>query len=454
MKPLSRRTVLQGLGTAFALPWLEAFRPRAARAGEAASPTTAPSAPPRRLAFLFVPNGMVMEDFTPREEGSAFDLPAILEPLAPVRDDVLVLSGLTHDKARPHGDGPGDHARAAACFLTASQPRKTSGADLHVGVSIDQVAARDVGRATRFPSLELGCDPARQSGSCDSGYSCAYSSSIAWSTPHTPLGKEVNPRLAFERLFAFGDPATSRRVREERRLTRRSVLDYVREDAQRLEGRLGATDREKLDEYLTAVRALETRLARSERAGKGESPLEGVEMPAGIPKDHRDHVRLMNDLIVLAFRADLTRVVTFMVANAGSNESYPYLGVKGGHHELSHHGGDKEKIAGLRTIDRFNVSQLSYLLQALKGVKEGEGTLLDSCMVLFGSGIADGNRHNHDHLPILLAGRGGGTITPGRHVRHPDETPCANLFLSLLDRMGVSRTSFGDSTGRLEGLQT
>jgi hypothetical protein len=443
-RPPSRRDVLRGAGTALALPWLGSLAPRVARAD---------ATPPVRLAFVFVPNGVHGPDWTPPTEGTAFPLPPTLAPLEGVRDDVLVLSGLAHAKARANGDGPGDHARSSATFLTGAQARKTAGADLHVGVSVDQVAARAIGARTRFPSLELGTEPARQSGNCDSGYSCAYSSSIAWQTPRTPLGKEVHPRLAFERLVSFGAPNESAKAREERRLTRRSVLDWVREDARRLEPGLARRDREKLDEYVTAVRELERRIGRAEddadRLPDGVSP---DAFPAPVPRDVREHVRLMADLIVLAFRADLTRVVTFMVANEGSNRSHPFLGVTGGHHEISHHGGDPAKVAGIAAINRWHVEHLARLLQALRAVEEDGRPLLDRCLVLYGSGISDGDRHDHHDLPILLAGRGAGTVTPGRHVRHPTGTPLANLFVSLLERVGAPVASFGDSTGPLGGL--
>lgn len=437
---VSRRTVLRGLGTALALPWLEAFLP---------SPAHASRRSRLRAVFLFVPNGVAVAGWRPEAEGSDFALPPSLEPLAPLRDDILVLSGLTLDKARANGDGPGDHARSAAAFLTARQPRKTAGADLRAGISIDQALASHVGRETPLPSLELGVEAARRSGNCDSGYSCAYSSSISWAGPSTPMGKAIRPRAAFERLVAFGDPHLAGAAREERRLARRSVLDYVREDARRLRKRLGGADRAKLDEYLAAVRALELRIegAASLDAGDLEERL-----PRGVPRDRRQHIRLLNEILVLALRSDRTRVATLMLANAGSNHAHRQVGVKGGHHELSHHGGNVEKLGAIREIDRFHVAQLAHLLQALRDVDEGDGTLLDNTLVLYGSGIADGNRHDHHDLPILLAGRGGGRVTPGRHVRYANETPLANLYLWMLDAFGAEATAFGDATGRLDRL--
>jgi hypothetical protein len=438
---LSRRTVLKGLGTAVALPWLEAMLPAVSLAG------TAAKAAPRRMAFIYLPNGIHMPDWTPKEVGKNFTLPYILEPLKPFQEQLMVLSGLTLDKARPHGDGPGDHARAMSSFLTGCQPRKTHGADIKVGVSVDQVAALKIGKETKFPSLEIGCEGGRQAGSCDSGYSCAYSSNISWRTESMPLAKEVNPRLVFERLFSsqVKGEADSSRAKRERYQT--SILDFIAEDANRLKMRLGATDQRKLDEYLTALREIEVRLTR---AGK---PIEGLPTgatrPTGIPKDYEEHLRLMSDLLALAFQADLTRVATFVFANDGSNRSYRSIGVPEGHHDLSHHGHDHKKQEKIRQINRFHISQLAYLLGKLKAVREAGGTLLDNSMIVYGSGIGDGNRHNHDDLPILLAGKAGGSLPTGQHLRFPKETPLMNLYLSMLDRVGAPVDRLGDSTGRL-----
>jgi hypothetical protein len=440
---VTRRTVLKGLGVAVALPALEAMTPALALAAGAQR------ASPRRLAFVYVPNGVHGPDWLPRTLGAGFDFPATLQPLQPFRDQVNVLSGLTLDKARPNGDGPGDHARAMAAFLTGTQPVKTSGANIRVGISVDQVAAQRVGRTTRFPSLEIGCEGGRSAGNCDSGYSCAYSSNLSWRSATTPNPKEVNPRLVFERLFAGTDrhEAASSQARRER--YNLSILDFVMEDAQRLQGRLGANDNRRLDEYLTSIREIETRLARSSReAGQTTA----MARPAGIPSDYGAHIRLMTDLLVLAFQGDVTRVATFVYANEGSNRNYRLINVPDGHHDLSHHQGNREKQAKISRINRFHMTQFAHLLGRLQAIREGEGTLLDNCMIVYGSGNGDGNRHNHDELPILLAGRGGGTITGGRHLRYPRETPLTNLYLSLLDRMGASVSSLGDSTGRLQNL--
>jgi hypothetical protein len=433
---LSRRTLLKGLGAAIALPWLEAM-------GFAAK---APAAP-RRMAFFYVPNGVHMPDWTPSQVG-AFELPAILQPLAPVKDELLVLSGLTCDKARPHGDGPGDHARAMAAFLTGAQPKKTAGADIRARISVDQLAAQKVGQATRFASLELGCEGGRQAGNCDSGYSCAYSSNLSWRGESTPMVKEIDPRLVFDRLFAGGDHPRAGAGRD---IYKRSILDFVSDEASALKARLGAADQRKIDEYLASIREIEQRIARVSRAGEAPPPSAGTR-PAGIPRDYAEHIRLLSDLLVLAFQADLTRIATFVYANEGSNRSYRHIDVPDGHHDLSHHGGDRQKQEKIRKINTFHMEQFAYFLSRLKAIREGEQTLLDSCMILYGSGNGDGNRHNHDNLPILLAGRGGGTLKTNRHLHYPRETPLTNLYLSLLERMGVPADRFGDSTGRLEDL--
>jgi hypothetical protein len=441
---IERRTFLRGMGAAMALPFLDAMRPLGSlRAAE-------PAARIPRLAFLYVPNGIHMPDWTPEATGADFALPRTLEPLAPFRKDFCVLTGLTQDKARPHGDGPGDHARAAACFLTGTQPLKTAEAGIRAGTSADQVAAAKVGRLTRFPSLELGIDAGQQSGNCDSGYSCAYSSNISWRNESTPMAKEINPRLMFERLFGGGAKDENDKGRALRTHYRKSILDFVAEDAGRLRTRVGVDDRRKLDEYFAAVREIETRLERAERSQDG--PARDIAKPTGVPKSLEEHIRLVLDMVVIAFQADLTRVVTFMFANEGSNRSYPFLEVPEGHHDLSHHGGDKKKHEKLGKINTFHVRQLAYLLGRLKATPEGDGTILDSAMIVHGSGIGDGNRHNHNDLPVLLAGGGAGTILPGRHIVYPKETPLNNLYLSLLDRIDSSTDALGDSTGRLSFL--
>ncbi|MCZ6786776.1 MAG: DUF1552 domain-containing protein, partial [Planctomycetota bacterium] len=310
-----------------------------------------------------------------------------------------------------------------------------------------------IGRATRFASFELGCEPALQSGQCDSGYSCAYSSNISWRTPHTPVAKEINPRLAFERLFMIGSFAESAAERMQRLKEQKSILDMVQADAHRLRGKLGRTDRQKMDEYFEAVREIERRIEGIEKLGRQEKKIQNdLKIPPGIPRDYREHVRLMYDLMVLAFRLDLTRVSSFMVSNEASNRNYGFIGAPGGHHSLSHHGGDRGKINRIRAINRFHAEEFARFLKTLKAVREGGETLLDNTMCVYGSALSDGNRHNHDHLPVLLAGNGGGRIKTGRHIRYARETPLCNLYLTMLRELGVEAKTFGDSTGFLPGL--
>lgn len=443
---IPRRTFLKGLGTALALPMLESMDPGFSRA----APSLALGGGlPKRMAFVYVPNGMNMSDWTPKREGEGFDLPSILQPLQPFQQDFLVLSGLTHDKGRPHGDGAGDHARASASYLTACQPRKTQGADIRVGVSVDQVAAGKLGQNTRLPSLELGCDHGKQAGNCDSGYSCAYSFNISWKTEFTPMPAEVDPRLVFDRLFSNNLKGEVLENRAKRDRYHKSILDFVLDDANRLKANLGQTDNRKLDEYLTAVRELEVRI---ERAQKFASAMPDYDKPTGIPKEYQQHIRLMYDLMALAFQTDTTRISSFIAAHDGSNRQYPFIGVSDGHHDLSHHQNDPAKKEKIAKINQFHTTQFAYFLQRLKAIPEGEGTLLDNCMIVYGSGLGDGNAHNHDNLPVLLAGRGGGTVRPGRHIVYEKETPMANLFLSMLHQMGAPVERVGDSKGRLSLL--
>ena len=387
----------------------------------------------------------------PQQEGFGYDLPSILEPLKNVRYDVSVLSGLTHDKGRANGDGAGDHARSASVFLTGAQPRKTSGGDIRSGVSVDQVAAQKLGAATKFASLEIGCEGGGSTGNCDSGYSCAYSNNISWASSSTPIAKETDPRRVFERLFGDGSSRNAK-VADERIALRKSLLDFVADDAQALQRKLGQQDRRKLDEYLTAVRSIEKRIESVEHDARQEEAIASYPKPSGIPKDFGEHMRLMGDMMVLAFQADLTRVATCMYGRAGSNRSYRMIDVPDGHHNLSHHGGNPEKLEKIRRINQFHVQQFAYFLERLKSIPEGDGTLLDQCMIVYGSGLSDGNRHNNENLPVLLAGRGGGTLVPGRHLRYQEETPMTNLFMALLNRVDVDIPYLGDSTGVLPRL--
>jgi hypothetical protein len=440
---ISRRTVLRGAGTIVALPFLDAMLPRL-KAAETATATT----PPRRMAFIYVPNGCHMEDWTPAKEGTDYELSPILQPLAPLQSDVIVLSGLTCDKARPNGDGAGDHARASSAFLTGAQARKTAGANFRSGVSADQIAAQRLGDQTRLASLEVGIEKFRGSGNCDSGYSCVYEHTLAWRNPTTPLPTEVDPKIIFDRLFSENpnDPERLKRGR-----LRTSVLDAVLDDAHSLERTLGGADRQKLDQYLSSVRDLEERIQRAEKLPPVTLP-EGTKRPEELPADLTEHFKLMGDTLVLAFQTDVTRVVTFMFGREGSEQKYTMVGVNEGHHSITHHQNKPELQAKIRAINTYHIQQFAYLLSRLKEVKEGEGTLLDNCMIAYGSAIADGNRHEHGDLPVLLAGRGGGSIRTGRHLRVERETPINNLWLAMLERMGAPTKQLGDSTGVLPGL--
>lgn len=445
---LSRRTVLRGMGAAVALPFLEAMLPVRALA-KAASPAQSPM----RMAFLFVPNGIHMPAWTPTQLGPGYDLPFTLQPLKNVQNYVSVLTGLTQHNADALGDGPGDHARSASTWLTGVHPRKTGGADIHAGISADQVAAMHIGTATAYPSIEIGCESGAQNGECDSGYSCAYSSNISWRSANEPNAKEVDPREVFNRLFSDGaDPHASAQTRRMRDQDRASILDFVSDDTAQLNRQLGSADRDKLDEYMTGVREIELRVNKVARINQAAA-VSGVTPPTGIPENYGEHLRLMSDMMVLAWQTDLTRICTFMWANEGSNRSFREIGIPEGHHDLSHHGGLVEKQEKLKQINHYQVQQLAYLLEKLHATPDVDGaSMLDNSMIVFGGGISDGNRHNHDDLPVLLAGGGGGRLQTGRHIVYPDGTPMGNLYLSLLNRIGVPAEALGDSTGRLQQI--
>ena len=439
--------MLRGLGACVALPWLECMGPFTSWAkADPAKPAGAPTAP-NRMALLYIPNGVHMPDWRPAQPGPLGELPRTLAELSAYKEQLLVISGLAADKARANGDGGGDHARALSAFLTGVQPRKTEGADIRGGISVDQVAAATVGERTRLSSLEIGCESGSMAGNCDSGYSCVYSSTMSWRSATQPVPKEVNPKLVFERIFGAGSAAE----RAERDRLRKSVIDFVREDFKSLNGKLGRQDQNKLDEYISSIRDLEVRIGRAASFSNPRPP-EGFQMPEEMPADYQTHIRLMCDLMVLAFQTDSTRIATFVLANEGSNKPYPFIEVREGHHDLSHHGNNAEKQEKIARINRFHMQQFAYLLERMSEVREGEGTLLDHSMIALGSGNSDGNRHNHDDLPILLAGRGNGTLTPGRHMVLPGETPLNNLWLAMLNRMDVRTAQLGDSTGELKGL--
>jgi hypothetical protein len=439
-RQITRRTILRGAGAALALPALDAMSLRAF-AGDAT--------PPLRAAWLYVPNGVNVRQWFPAA-GDSIALTPSLEPLAPHVKDLNVFLGLAQTRARANGDGAGDHARSAATFCTGMQARKTDGRDIRAGVSVDQLAAEKLGSATKLASLEIGTERGAMAGNCDSGYSCAYSSTISWKSPTMPLPKEINPRQVFSRLFGDPSAVSAERDRAKQASYRKSILDLVREDAAGLKNELGTADGRKVDEYLESVRSVEMQIQSAERQAKTLPPEMAV--PEGVPSDFPTYLKLMADLLVLAFQTDTTRIATFMFANEGSNRTMPWVDVREGHHSLSHHAGNPDKLAQIAKIDRFYVEMFAYVLEKMKSVKEGEGTLLDNSMVVYGSCIGDGNRHNHDDLPMILAGRGAGTIRTGRVVKYPFETPVCNLYLSMLDRMGVKEERFGDSTGRLSDL--
>jgi hypothetical protein len=440
--PLNRRTVLRGLGTAVALPFLEAMIP-AARAADAAAHQPAR---PKRLSVFYTPNGMTMDAYRPATVGADYALPSTLAPLEPFRADMVVVSGLGHPQAAAFGDRPAGHGRSCPAFLTGAHARQTEGPDIRCGVSMDQVFAAHSGQATSIPSLELGIDQASLLGSCDINYSCAYTNGISWLTPTVPLPVAANPRDVFERLFGDGDaldPAS--RLAEARRRT--SILDFVREDAARLSGRLGAEDRRKLDEYLDAARSIEQRI---QRAAKGPVAEAGsFAQPAGIPADFAEHVRLMIDLQVMAMQADLTRVATFMLGREISNRTYPEIGVPDSHHMLSHHGRSAEKMAQLAKINRYHMEFFAYALKRLKETRDGEGSLLDSTLVIRGSAFGDSNDHDFMDLPVIVAG---GLVKGGRHIAAEKGTSMSNLLLAGLQLLDVPAAKFGDSTGPLAGL--
>lgn len=447
----NRRRFLRGVGACIALPALESLRPLIQVATGAGLPATSSTGAPVRMAFLYFPNGAIPSAWWPTDEGKELTLNRTLQPLEPVKHRIQVISGLDHQNATPGPDGPGDHARASGCFLTGVRVKKTAGSDIRAGVSIDQLAAQKIGHLTRFPSLELTCDGVRKSGSCDSGYSCAYEYNLAWRSPTTPVPPEPNPRLVFERLFGAGPRGERNASLQMRREQQRSVLDFVLDDARTLQGTLGGRDKQKLDEYLTSVRAVEQRIAAAEKFGTAPDP--AMDTPPGIPPKFEEHMRLMYSLLLLAFQTDSTRIASLILAHDGDNRPYPDLGIPEGHHYLTHHGNRKEMVEKVKEIDLFYARQFGWFLGELEKSKDADGqSLLQNSMIVYGCANSDGNRHTHVNLPIVLAGGGGGGLTTGRSLKLRS-TPMCNLFLSMLDRLGITGIDrFGDSTGRIEGL--
>lgn len=447
----NRRGFLRGLGAAVALPTMESFRSLSA-ATELTRRAVTASGAPLRMAYLYVPNGVNKAKWYPQGFGSDFQFNETTAPLEDFRNDLQVIKGLAQMNATPGEDGAGDHARSSATFLTGARPRKTAGADIKLGMSVDQMAARYLRSETRFPSLELSCDGVRKSGRCDSGYSCAYQFNISWRSENQPVAPESNPRLVFERLFGSGSEKQRMESLTRRRAEKRSVLDFVLEDAKAMHGQLGRNDQQKLDEYLSGVREIEQRIERAEDFGPLPDP--GVTAPEGdIPPNYEEHIRLMFDMLVLAFQTDSTRIASFLLAYDGSNRSFRDIGVSEGHHELSHHRDDLAKLEQIAKIDHFYSQQLAYFLERMKAQEDVDGqSLLHNSMIVWGSCISDGNRHRHDDLPVVLAGNAGGAFTPGRHINVGDEVPMTNLYMRMLEEMGVPEPRVGDSTGVLKGI--
>jgi hypothetical protein len=453
-KRLDRRTFLRGMGAAIALPFLDAMVPAMARASLKRSPT--------RVAFCYAPNGIIMDQWLPgwipgTSSAPVTDeapLPAVLPRVSriflPFRSDLLMIDSLASDGQRSNGEGPGGHARAMSAYLTATRPRKTLGKDLKAGVSVDQMLAAEVGRRTRLASLELSCEEGLQGGSCDVGFSCAYANNLSWRTPSAPVPPEVRPRAVFERLFGTGDFQSNPRLRAAARQMRSSILDASLSSAKELMGTLGPGDRRKLDEYLFALRDIEKRIEQTERQGNAKAPFGPP--AAEVPENFGEHARLMADMIVAAFQTDSTRVVTWTLGVESSMRTYREIGVPEAHHGLSHHRGDPEKIEKVTRINELHASAAAYLLKRLQGTRDGEGSLLDHSMIVFGGGLSDGDKHSAVRLPTILAGRGNGTLRPGRMIRYGAETPVANLWVSILERMGVPEARIGDSRGPLSGL--
>jgi hypothetical protein len=426
---------------AIALPFLDAMSP-------AFASSTIPGGAPVRMAFFYVPNGMIMDSWKPTYEGKFQELPRSLKPLEPFKDDILQIGNLAHNAGRALLDGPGDHGRCCGAYLTGVHVKKSL-TEIRNGTSFDQIVANEIGKQTRFASLELGMEDARQAGDCDSGYSCAYTNNLAWRGESQPLPPMLDPRALFERLFGTGQPMTpAQRARQT--VYRRSILDFVTESTHKLELSLGPTDRRKLDEYLSSIRQVEQQLEMAEKDTTQIVP--GMDKPYGIPADFGEHFKLMSDMITIAFQADQTRIVTFLMTREGSSRPYRELDIPDGHHPLTHHRNLPDLMEKVRRINEYHVRQFASFIEKMKATKEGDGTLLDNSMIVYGAGLSDGNAHLHEDLPTLIAGRGGNYIKTGRTMLARRETPMCNLFLTMMDRMGVHVEKFGDSTGRLQGL--
>jgi len=440
-RPISRRTALKGLGVTIALPYLEAMAPTSRAAVAAAA------AAPRRLVFVYFPNGVKTDCWKSTGEGAEFELGRTLKAFEPFKSDMVVFSNLADANAR----GGGAHASTMPAYLSGKSIFKTMGNDIRAGVTCDQVVAKKIGEATRFPSLELGCDFGQQDGFCDTGYSCVYQTNISWRSETTPAAKEVNPRVVFDRLFAGGSATETSIVQQQREVMNLSILDLVREQATEITRTVSAGDRRRMDEYLTAIRDIERRIQAPPSNIQADAA-HGMERPTRVPTLFREHFRLMADMLVLALQTDMTRVATLVMATEGNRRSYPELGFTEEHHGVSHHTNKPDLIEKFVKINEHHVGEMAYLIDRISKTSEGEASLLDNSMIVYGSGMADGNAHAHVDIPTLLFGKGGGTIDTGRHVVLPTNTPICNLWLSLMERMGVEEERFGDSTGRLSGL--
>ena len=439
-RAMDRRTFLRGAGTAIALPLLDSMIPALA-----ATPVA-----PIRLGFVYVPNGIIPKDWLPQTEGADFAFMPTMKTLEPFREKVLVVSNLAQVNGRALGDGGGDHARAGATWLTGVHPKKTQGTDISAGISADQLAAREMAKSTQFASLEIGIEEPFLAGGCDSGYSCAYTNTISWRSPTTPNPVEISPRAIFERLFGDGETTDAAAARERTREDR-VILDYVRGDLARVQLGLGARDRSKLEEYLESIRDIERRIQKAEEQSASlELPV--VDRPLGIPDTFEEHAHLMADMMLVAWQSGLTRVITFMMAREGSNRGYREIGVPDGHHSVTHHQNNPEKVAKTQKIDELHLRSFAYLVKRLEETKDGDGTLLDHTILLYGSSIRDGNIHDHTDLPLVLAGGKSAGIRGGRHIRYKPETPMNNLLLTLLDKSGVPADKLGDSTGKADQL--
>jgi hypothetical protein len=435
-KKISRRMLLRGAGAVVALPLLDAMHPALAAPAKTVRHA-------RRIGVVYVPNGIVMNDWLPAGTGKDYAFTRILKPLEPFRQDITVLSQLSnHAAGKAKGGG---HARASGSFLSGMPPKYTAGADVQAGITFDQVAAKQWASEVRVPSLQLGCEDSRMVGNCDTGSSCAYTNSLSWKDPDTPLAVEVNPRSVFERLFGTMDPSLSPEVRARRALYRKSILDLTRDHTQRLISDLGGSDRRKMDEYLTSIREVEQRIASAEK----DSRVPPVEKPSGIPFEFTEYVKLMFDLQVIAFQSDLTRVSTMMLGREGSVRTYPEIGVPDPHHPLTHHRGHPDFIEKVTKINCFHVELFAHFLGKLRDTNDGDGSLLDHSVILYGGALSDGNQHSNHNLPLLLAGHAGG-LKGGMHYAAEPKTPAANLFVAMLNQAGVETGAFADSTGRLD----